>query len=63
MELLKCDNCEKEMEKTDSFYVLNFNPSRFMTHNTTYYNYINGGPPVYHFCDTRCLSEWADKEK
>lgn len=61
MELLKCDNCEKEMDKTDSFYVLNFNPSRFMTHNTTYYN--NGGPPVHHFCDTRCLSEWVDNEK
>ncbi|MGG1339716.1 hypothetical protein [Bacillus cereus] len=66
MELLKCDNCEKEMTHNDSYFEMKWHPERFfgqVTHTESYYNAINGGPRVYHFCDTRCLSEWTNKEQ
>ncbi|MEK4711151.1 hypothetical protein [Bacillus sp. FSL R10-2780] len=66
MELLKCDNCEKEMTHNDSFFEMKWHPERFfgqVTDTERYYNFIDGGPRIYHFCDTRCLSEWANKEK
>ncbi|PFA83982.1 hypothetical protein CN321_01360 [Bacillus thuringiensis] len=64
MELLKCDNCEKEMTHNDRYYEMKFHVERFcgqITHNETYYNFINGGPPVYHFCNKECVLEWAQK--
>ncbi|HEK9103316.1 TPA: hypothetical protein SUB30_004790 [Bacillus pseudomycoides] len=64
MKFLRCDNCEKEMTHNDSFFEMKFHPERFfgqVTDTERYHNFIDGGPHVYHFCDTRCLSEWAKK--
>ncbi|PFS27802.1 hypothetical protein COK47_25855 [Bacillus cereus] len=60
MNVIKCDTCEKEMEHgKGSHFELKFNPDNFFLTNTTQYNLE--GPPVYHFCNKRCVLEWAKR--
>lgn len=59
---VKCDNCGEEMTELKDFFELKLTSLNFFTiysqHNIRNPNYVK------HFCNgTKCISEWASKQK